>query len=154
VYRDRRRETDGGSRDNRIILVARRPSGIPLSRGTRIHILGARAAPRPNPSGRACDHRHGSRNLDLQYQLRQHRGIVGAVSIRSIGCKPGIKRTRQLYAIGTTDGGKRIPDYAEVKARVEGDVSVDLRDQLLAEKARALRKIRLVTIDDVVSETL
>jgi len=49
---------------------------------------------------------------------------------------------------------KRVPTYAEARARVEGDYSVALRDRLLAEKAQVLRKTRSVKIDEAVLQKL
>lgn len=44
--------------------------------------------------------------------------------------------------------------FATLRPRVLGDFSVDLRDRLIAEKAQALRKVRVVTIDDEVLKRL
>ncbi len=54
------------------------------------------------------------------------------------------------FAIPTPDGGKRIPTYEEVRKRVEGDYSIDVRDQLQAEKIAALRQSHEVKIDSAI----
>ena len=51
------------------------------------------------------------------------------------------------FAIPTPDGGKRIPTYEEVHKRIEGDYSIEVRDQLQAEKIRALRQSHKIEID-------
>ncbi|WP_438480250.1 hypothetical protein [Oleiharenicola lentus] len=46
--------------------------------------------------------------------------------------------------------GQPAPAYEEIRAVVEGDYSVMLREKFLAEKARALRKTRTIEVDDAV----
>jgi hypothetical protein len=59
------------------------------------------------------------------------------------------------YAAPAADGGKtKPPPFAEVRPRVVADFSVDLRERLLAEKARELRKLRAVVIDEAVLRSL
>jgi hypothetical protein len=58
------------------------------------------------------------------------------------------------YALTDETGLRRVPTYAEVQQRVEGDFSVALRDDLRAKKAAELRAARGVTIDETVLRNL
>jgi hypothetical protein len=67
------------------------------------------------------------------------------------------RQNAALYAAPAEAGGnapgKPLP-YAEVRDRVLGDFSVDLRDRLLAEKALELRKVRRVVVVEAVLRSL
>jgi hypothetical protein len=47
-------------------------------------------------------------------------------------------------------GGQRPATFEESAGQVEGDYSVDVREKLLAERARELRQVRAITVDDAV----
>jgi hypothetical protein len=55
---------------------------------------------------------------------------------------------RTNYRGAAPESGNHISTYAEVRSQVEADYSVVLRDRLLAERSKALRKTRLVKIDE------
>jgi hypothetical protein len=61
---------------------------------------------------------------------------------------------KSSYAETNDKGEKQIPPYEELRPVIEGDYSVAVRDRLLAEKARLLRKGRSITIDDEVLKNL
>ena len=63
-------------------------------------------------------------------------------------------RGRAAFYATTAGDGKNAPPFAEVRDRVLGDFSVDLRDTLLAEKARELRNLRSVVIHEDVLDSL
>lgn len=54
------------------------------------------------------------------------------------------------YAMADEGGVKKVPALADVRQRVEGDFSLDLRDQLRAAKAEELRRAQPVSIDEAV----
>jgi hypothetical protein len=58
------------------------------------------------------------------------------------------------FATTAANGAKTIPPLASVKERALADFSVDLRDRLIAEKARELRKVRSVVVDEKVLGSL
>jgi hypothetical protein len=58
------------------------------------------------------------------------------------------------YATSTTDSGKKIPSFSDVRDRILADFSVDLHDRLFAEKTRELRLKHTITIDETVLKTL
>jgi len=55
---------------------------------------------------------------------------------------------RTAYRGAASESGNHIPTYAEVRSQVEADYSVALRDHLLAERSKTLRKTRIVKIND------
>lgn len=84
-------------------------------------------------------------------------GVIEAQANKELNA-PGLdKRVKSWYqqnaaqyAIQATNGVKTIPTYEQIQKRVEGDYSVDLRDQIQAEKVSALRKTRHVEINEAV----
>lgn len=58
------------------------------------------------------------------------------------------------FVMPSEGGSKNPPPFSAVKDRALADFSVDLRDRLLAEKARELRQSRRVSIDEAVLQTL
>lgn len=64
--------------------------------------------------------------------------------------QPWYRAHADAYAVPVARGGKKIPPYAEARDRALADFSVELVERLQAEKARELRKLRAVTIDEEV----
>jgi hypothetical protein len=58
------------------------------------------------------------------------------------------------YAVTEPGGGRTVPALAEARDRALADFSVELCDHFRAEKARALRQARVITIDEAVLRTL
>jgi hypothetical protein len=107
---------------------------------------------------------------EFQNKLLQNRNALlrfhahGAIEAKANDILKGLDLEPQLqawyrqhgaaFATTTAGGAKKIPPLAEVKERALADFSVDLRDRLLAEKARDLRPVRRVTVDEAVLRQL
>jgi len=95
-------------------------------------------------------------NRNALLRIYMH-GVIAAQANKELNA-PGLdKRIKSWYqqnaaqyAVQAPDGVKTMPTYEKIQKRVEGDYSVDLRDQIQARKVRALRKAQTVEIDEAI----